>query len=66
MWVACRFSRFEDFRLLPESFPILVQISVAPFVGYLPVYATREEAEREHPGIQVVEIREVANAQGNR
>lgn len=47
----------QDFEVVGTlRFP--VKLDFAPMVGYLPVYATREDAEREFPGHPVAEIRE--------
>ena len=40
----------------PRLHGIPVVFDTRPVIGYMPLYATREDAEREHPGKQVLEV----------
>lgn len=45
-----------DNSCFTTKFPISIRVVVPPAVGYLPIYPTREDAEREWPNREILEI----------
>ena len=56
MWIVKRLCKFTDFET-KAGFPIPIEIDASPAVGFLPVYATREDALADYPDSDLVEIR---------
>ena len=51
--------RVQNFKVEPVgAFPIPVSIDPGKMKGYLPVYATREDALADFPNAELVEIKE--------
>ena len=57
MWVVLNFQHFEVEQQGPLRLPVPVKLDFKPMIGYLPVYATREAAEKEFPDSPRAEIR---------
>ena len=55
MFVVCRIQDFE----FESPLPIPIKVNMGKMLGYLPIYATREDALTDFPNAQLAEIREV-------
>lgn len=51
--------RLVPFAVEAVNSRIPVSVSAGPMVGYLPVYETREDAEREYPDGPFMRLRQV-------
>lgn len=56
MWVVCK---LQDFDFEPLNSPLPVKVDAGNMVGYLPVYASADEAWKDFPGAKLVPIHEV-------
>ena len=56
MWIVARLQKFSDFAQSPGSIPFPITIDAGKMVGYLAVYATREDAEADWPDGPFAEI----------
>jgi len=57
-----RLNKWEDIETSLGGFPVCVEDRLG--IGFLTVYETREQAEKEYPGGPIVEIREVSREPG--
>ena len=55
MWVVCK---LQDFDFEPLNSPLPVKVDAGNMVGYLPVYASADEALIDFPGAKLMAIRE--------
>ena len=55
MWVVCKLQEFE----FDSPLPLEVKVDAGNMVGYLPVYASADEALVDFPGAKLMPIREV-------
>jgi len=53
MWVVCKLQDFEFDSPIPH------EVDAGNMVGYLPVYASVDEALADFPGVKLMAIREV-------
>lgn len=56
----------QDFDFEPLNFPLPVSVMKGKLIGFLPVYATKEDALSEFPNREVLEIRKVKNGNYNK
>lgn len=59
MWVAMVVREFDVEPVGPPYFPVTVELNFKPMVGYLGVYDTKEEAEKDSPGYPLIEVQEI-------
>ena len=64
MWIVMR---MQDFEFEPSRvMGLAVKIDSGKMIGYLPVYATREDAKADFPDGPFAEVREIAVAKKER
>jgi len=56
--------KLQDFEFEPINSLLPVKIDKGKMVGYLPVYASMDDAESEFPGAKYMEAHEVENNRG--
>lgn len=56
MWVVMQMCRFELEYAGPIVLPVPIEVKTS-MIGYLPVYATLDEAKADHPSGPFTEIR---------
>ena len=59
MWVVLKVQPFEVEQIEDSyRFPYPFTVDMKPMIGYLPVYATREDALKEFPDAPLAQIEE--------
>jgi len=51
--------KIQDFELDTKAFPLPVRIEKGKMVGYLPVYATKEDALADYPNAKLAEVEKI-------
>jgi len=61
MFVVMKLQDFEFDQTSPLKFPFPVEVDAGNMVGYLPVYASADEALADFPGAKLMAIHEIAD-----
>ena len=56
MHVVCILQKWDAFEVTPNA-PFPITITTDKMIGFLPVYATEEDALKDYPNAKVMEIR---------
>lgn len=65
MWIVARLQKFEDFELVDSRLPWPVTINPGSMIGFLGVYATKEDAEKDYPDGPFAQIEFIKSGSGS-